>query len=858
MSLQSGIRLGPYEILSPLGAGGMGEVYKARDTRLGREVAIKVLPPGVATDPERLRRFEQEARAAAALNHPNILVLHDLGTHDGAPYIVTELLEGESLRQRLRGGPIATTKAVDMSVQIAQGLAAAHEKGIVHRDLKPENIFVTKDGRAKILDFGLARLTPQELPQQGAQSGAPTADSPTREGRVLGTVGYMSPEQARGQPADARSDIFSFGTVLYEMLSGKKAFSRDSTVDTLSAILHEDPPELDRLSSSFSLPLVQLLRRCLEKKPEDRFSTAHDLAFALQTIGSSGDLLATRPGAARASVIRWTRRHRVATVSLCAFLLAAVLSGVLLWHPWKTKPSPTASTTAAVKPSLVALPCKVLGSPESVYLTDAIPSTLSTLLGEVQGMDTRVPPTSFEVGNVKGDLAKIAQAYQVQCLVMTTVTAQADRLVLNVQLVEAQTRKLRWSHQYVGATAGYNDMAREAALGICKALLPEAALSVPASGATSNSEAELARQQGDYYAVRYNNHGDRADFGRALAAFNRALELSPKDAETAGRVANLYVYALAQDNIPLDEGLAAGEAWVQKALALDPQCGEAWASRARLEADKLEADMEKQIEWAVKAAQVGPGNPSAQFSFAVIGLATGGSLVLGAEALREQVRQAPLASQGYGVLAEFLADLGHPEQALPVLETELALDPGDRMALACKTYVLSEMGRTKEATEIFNLLEAGEHSGDLSLFVQALKWILSLAAGGDRDAGSSLKEIMATFADPASVWNALQWDIDLLLPVVNRRFGKDVALDLLILSTRRGGTYPYDALMLRPDLKELREDPRAKDVIQKTKSPFDMLIRILQDARSRRECPKYLEKPMDDLLKDLESRGAWP
>jgi len=754
----------------------------------------------------------------------------------------------------LRGGPLPPAKAVEFGVQIAQGLAAAHEKGIVHRDLKPENLWVTKDGRVKILDFGLARLRPQGPMEQEPQTEAPTADSPTREGTVLGTVGYMSPEQARGHLADARSDIFSFGTVLYEMLSGKKAFSRDSTVDTLSAILHEDPPELDRLSSSFSLPLVQLLRRCLDKKPEDRFSTAHDLAFALQTVVSSGDLLATKPGAALASVSRWTGRHRVAAGAL---LLAAVLMGVFLWHPWKETPAPT-STTAAIAPSLVALPCKVLGSPESAYLTDAIPSTLSTLLGEVQGMDTKVPPTSFEVEKVQGDLAKIAQAYQVQNLVMTSVTAQADRLVLNVQLVDAQTRKLRWSHQYVGATAGYNDMAREAAQGICKAVLPEAALSVPASGAKSNSEVELARQQGDYYAVRYNHHGDRADFDRALAAFNRAIELNPKDAETAGRVANLYVYALAQDNIPLDEGLAAGEAWVQKALALDPQCGEAWASRARLEADKLEADMEKQIEWAVKAAQVGPGNPTAQFSFAVIGLATGGSLVLGAEALREQVRQAPLASQGYGVLAEFLADLGHPEQALPVLETELALDPGDRMALACKTYVLSEMGRTKEATEILKLLEAGKHSGDLSRTVQTLKWILSLAAGGDRDARSSLKEIMAYFADLASVWNALQGDIDLLLPAVNRRFGKYVALDLLILSTRRGGTYPYDALMLRPDLKELREDPRAKEVIQKTKAPFDMLIRILQEARARGECPKYLEKPMDDLLKQLEEQGAWP
>ena len=221
--LAPGVRLGPYEILAPLGAGGMGEVYRARDERLGREVAIKVLPEDSTADPDRLHRFEQEAKAAGALNHPNVLVVFDTGQHEGAPFVVFELLEGETLRTRLAGKALCPPKALDYAIQIARGLAAAHEKGIVHRDLKPENLFLTRDGRIKILDFGLAKLRPPLDPGViGVET--PTAAALTEAGKVLGTVGYMSPEQARRSPVDHRSDIFSFGSVLYEMLAGQRAF----------------------------------------------------------------------------------------------------------------------------------------------------------------------------------------------------------------------------------------------------------------------------------------------------------------------------------------------------------------------------------------------------------------------------------------------------------------------------------------------------------------------------------------------------------------------------------------------------------------------------------------------------------
>ena len=234
MPLPAGTRLGPYEILAPIGAGGMGEVYRAKDPRLGREVAIKVLPASFSQDADRLKRFEQEARAAGILNHPNITAVYDIGQHDGAPYVVQELLEGETLRDRLSGGPIGQRKAIEYALQIAHGLAAAHEKGIVHRDLKPENLFVTRDGLVKILDFGLAK----SVSPASAEPGQSTADTAagTRPGIMLGTTGYMSPEQVRGAAVDHRSDIFSFGVILYEMLSGERAFQRHSDIETLMAI----------------------------------------------------------------------------------------------------------------------------------------------------------------------------------------------------------------------------------------------------------------------------------------------------------------------------------------------------------------------------------------------------------------------------------------------------------------------------------------------------------------------------------------------------------------------------------------------------------------------------------------------
>ncbi len=286
MTLSAGTKLGPYEILAPIGAGGMGEVYRARDERLKRSVAVKVLPPSFTQDTDRLKRFEQEAQAAGSLNHPNITAVFELGSYEGSPYIVSELLEGETLRARVSGGALPVRKATDYAIQMARGLAAAHEKGIVHRDLKPENVFVTNDGRVKILDFGLAKLT-QADGAVGPQTNFPTAPPATEPGIVMGTLGYMSPEQVKGKTADARSDIFAFGAVLYEMLSGARAFHRETAAETMSAILREEPPDLSATNKNVQPGLERVVRHCLEKNPEERFHSAHDLAFDLEALSGS-------------------------------------------------------------------------------------------------------------------------------------------------------------------------------------------------------------------------------------------------------------------------------------------------------------------------------------------------------------------------------------------------------------------------------------------------------------------------------------------------------------------------------------------------------------------------------------------
>jgi hypothetical protein len=360
MSLSAGSQLGPYHILGPLGAGGMGEVYRAHDARLQREVAIKILPASLAADPASLARFEREAQAVAALSHPNILSIHDAGQVGGVAYAVAELLEGRNLREVLSEGALPPRKALDIALQITHGLAAAHDRGIVHRDLKPENVFVTADGRVKILDFGLAQMEAAVADSQHTTVAFAPAPG-TTPGMVVGTVGYMSPEQVRGVPVDARTDIFAFGAVLYEMLSGERAFTGETPADTMSAILRGDPPELATRQPAVPPAIDRIVRRCLEKQPAERFQSARDLSFALEAIASGAAGRMASPG---------LRRRRVPRAVMAAVLLLA--GGALGWwaHVWRTSEAPVPPIAARFAiPSALGLPPWVAVSPDGRAIT---------------------------------------------------------------------------------------------------------------------------------------------------------------------------------------------------------------------------------------------------------------------------------------------------------------------------------------------------------------------------------------------------------------------------------------------------------------------------------------------------------
>lgn len=397
MALTPGTKLGPYEVTAVIGAGGMGEVYRARDSRLGRDVAVKVLPPAFAADAERRARFEREAQTVAALSHPHIVSIFDTGVHDNQIFVVMELLDGETLRARLGNGPITVRKAIESAVQVARGLAAAHEKGLVHRDLKPDNIFLLADGHVKILDFGLARSAGSENAGSGATE---TVAALTDPGLVMGTIGYMAPEQVRGKAVDGRADLFAFGAVLYEMLTGARAFHRDTPADTMTAILKEEPAELTSVRSDLPPALDRIIRHCLEKNPAERFQSARDIAFALEALSGSAPttVVPALSGAGERP------RARTGAREIAAWLLAAaglVGLGVTISR-WPAEPAPPTVSrfTQVLDGSETALSVVPVVSPDGRSIVISVVPSKETRL-RLRRLDTFevVPLPGTENGN---------------------------------------------------------------------------------------------------------------------------------------------------------------------------------------------------------------------------------------------------------------------------------------------------------------------------------------------------------------------------------------------------------------------------------------------------------------------------
>ena len=461
--------------MAPLGSGGMGEVYRARDARLRRDVALKVLSASRATDPDAQARFEREARAVAALSHPNILAIYDFGSHEGVVYAVMELVEGETLRSRLDGGSLSQRKAIDVGVQIAQGLAAAHEKGIVHRDLKPENVIITWDGRVKVLDFGLARL----LHSPGALGFDETStDLQTRDGLVLGTVSYMSPEQVRGLPADHRSDIFACGVVLYEMLTGRRPFGGDSAVETMNAILKEDPPSLVGSAAPIAASLRRIVERCVEKAPAERFQSARDLAFGLEALRTLSDSAASaRPDSRVPRRVSASAAAALAIVALAAILGVALVAGrgrsVAVKNAGgaasaqgnvvsstsgaglQTDATRNADDRASVtvpppaQASLAVLPFQDLSvARDQDYFADGLAEDIVTQLAKVPALRLVGRGSSFSFRGENEDLRVIGEKLGVANLLEGSIRKDGNRLRITAQLSRSADGTQLWSNSY--------------------------------------------------------------------------------------------------------------------------------------------------------------------------------------------------------------------------------------------------------------------------------------------------------------------------------------------------------------------------------------------------------------------------
>jgi len=520
MALSPGSRFGPYEILAPLGAGGMGEVYRARDERLGRDVAIKLLPEAVANDPGRLKRFEQEARALAHLSHPAILSIFDFAKTGEAVFAVTELLEGETLRERLRHEKLAWRRAVEVATALADGLASAHGAGIIHRDVKPENIFLTRDGRVKILDFGLARTEPAQAEQLGTLSLRPEGTQP---GAVLGTVGYMAPEQVRGEPADARSDIFALGCVLFEMLTGQRAFKRDTAAETMTAVLKDPVPEVAVSGTDISSELDCLIRHCLEKNPLERFQSASDLAFSLREVA--------KPGTHSTPAFRVkSRRVPRAWIAVAApFVLAGA---VLLWR-WGTVARRGSAGATAVH-RIAVLPFENLGAPEDAYFVAGVSDEIMERLASVHGLAVVSRASCSQYAGTAKSPREIGGELDVKYLVTGKVrwargSAAADKVRITPELVRVGDDTSLWTKNYELRTDGVlavpSEIARSvvSALGLALVEREPGSLDVQPTG---NTEAYQAFLRGRFLARQ--PHFTLATWLAAADDFARAVRLDPQ------------------------------------------------------------------------------------------------------------------------------------------------------------------------------------------------------------------------------------------------------------------------------------------------------------------------------------------
>ena len=788
--LSPGDAIGPYRILSRLGAGGMGEVYRARDTRLGREVAIKVLPASHSADAGRIRRFEQEARASSALNHPNIISIHDFGASASTIYIIMELVEGKTLREVLNLGALPLKKLFDISIQIADGLAKAHAAGIIHRDLKPGNIMISKDGFAKILDFGIAKLLPpqnEESSQVANQENETTVDA-----GVVGTAAYMSPEQASGRRIDFRSDQFSFGIMLYEMATGKHPFDRSTPAETLTAIMKDDPEPVVSLNPKLLPPFRWIIERCLAKDPEDRYASTRDLAHDLASIRDHVSEVSDAKESLPASKIRL----RPVWIAVIVLGLIGVVVG---WKMIDSRKKGSSELALQKIDSLVVLPMENLsGDPAQEYFVDGMTDALIGDLAKIGALRVISRTSAMHYKGTKKSLPKIAGELEVDAVVEGTVQRSGERVRIRVQLIHAATERHLWVANYERDLRDVLDLQSE----VAQAIAREIRVAV-----TAKEQARLAsvRQVNPhayeaYLKARYIwNKRTPVTLKTAVAYFERAMELDPNYAPAYAGLADTYSMLSDYTVLPAREAYPKAHEAVLKALALDRALAEAHTSLAWIKAayewEFEEAEKEFQL-----AIALNPGYATAHQWYAGFLSAMGRHREAISESQRAQQLE-PFSLIVRTTLAEAYYFARQDDQVIAQCQKVIEMDPnfGEIYDMLQRAYEAKGMAREALAAHEKHMKLMGWNAE----YLEKIRRVGSISSMQSYWQKRLLGEIKSS--QPFPLWVAECW----------AQLGNKQQALVWLEQLCQERSYWAIYLNVVPTLDPLRSDPRFQDLLRR-------------------------------------------
>ncbi|MBZ5634625.1 MAG: protein kinase [Acidobacteriia bacterium] len=788
MTLTSGTRLGPYEVLASLGAGGMGEVYRARDTRLDRVIALKVLPERMAKDPVALARFVREAKAVAALSHPNILAIYDFGCEQEVHFAAMELLEGETLKSRIQHVQLPWRKAAEIGIALADGLSAAHIKGIVHRDLKPDNIFLTSDGMVKILDFGLARMAPSAIPA-GDETASLREDLETIPGTLMGTVRYMSPEQARGEPAGARSDIFSLGCILFEMAYGAHPFARNTHAETLAAILKEPPVQISGMTQSVPPEFEVLVAHCLEKNPDDRFHSARDLAFALKSMSGITGQVAVAAAPAKPRV-----KPRLAWI-LAALTVLLLALGSYLWF----------GRSGSIE-SLAVLPfVNVGGNPNVEYLSDGITEGIINNLAQLPNLGVASRSSVFRYKDKQGDPQQIAQQLKVGSILTGRLVVRGDTVSISAELVDAKTNRQIWGEQYDRKLADLLGVQSEITREISEKLRVRL---------TGEQETRLAKRQTQdsesyqlYLRGRYQWNKRTLDgMQQAIELFQQAIAKDSRYALAYAGLADAYILLADYNVLPAREVMPRAKEAATQALQIDDLLAEAHTSLGwvKLTHDWAWTDAEGEFKRALQL------NSNYALAHEMYGeyLTLTGKLDEAALETQRALDLEPVSLPLNRAVASASYYAGHYDQAIEQSRKTLLLDPGFIGAHVLLGRAYQQKQAYPEAiAEFRKALELSEgDSNELAALAQAY------ALGGKpAEARKTLDELKErstqTYVQP--IWIAA---------ILTALGEKDEAFQWLQKGyADRSSWVVY--LRVDPLFTKLRSDPRFTDLAQRAGLP---------------------------------------